>query len=128
MKSVNGLVLVVVLVNILAVSGCASNRQSQGDVIVDTKYVDMQVYYQDLHECRNYAAQVNTEGKVVSGAVTGAVVGGAVGAIAGNSDTAKRAAGVGGVLGAVKGSGRASQEKQRVLKNCMRGRGYRVLN
>ena len=49
-------------------------------------------------------------------------------AIAGNSDTAERAAGVGGVIGGAKGAGSGLRERDRVVKNCLRGRGYRVLN
>jgi|GEM_PF-99802 len=110
-------------------SACVGNSpQSSGGIIIDTKGVDMSAYYQDLHECRNYASQVNTGAQIAGKTVSGAVIGGAIGAIAGDSDAAKRAAGVGGLLGAVKGSGQASREKQRVVKNCLRGRGYRVLN
>lgn len=118
------------LSTVLVLAGCNSNPQTQATsgVIIDTKGLDMSTYYQDLHECRNFAAQVNVGGQVVEKTITGALIGGAVGAIAGNSDAAKRAAGVGGLLGAVKGSGQAGKEKQRVLKNCLKGRGYRVLN
>ncbi len=118
------------LLTIVTLSGCAGHRQHHtgGDVIIDTKNVDMQAYYQDLHECRSYAAEVNTGKKVVGGTVVGAVVGGAVGAIVGDSGTAKRAAGAGGVLGAVKGTGQSFDEKQRVVRNCLRGRGYNILN
>jgi len=113
----------------LLLSACAGNsQQASGGVIIDTKGVDMQAYYQDLHECRNYASQVNTGGQVAGKTISGAIIGGAVGAITGDSGTAKRAAGVGGLLGAVKGSGQAGREKQRVVRNCLRGRGYRVLN
>lgn len=52
----------------------------------------------------------------------------ALGAIAGNSGTAERAAGVGGVIGGAKGAGSGLRERDRVVKNCLRGRGYRVLN
>lgn len=55
-------------------------------------------------------------------------MGGALGAIAGNSGTAERAAGVGGVIGGAKGAGSGLRERDRVVKNCLRGRGYRVLN
>ncbi len=118
------------LSTVLVLAGCSSNPQTQATsgVIIDTKGLDMSTYYQDLHECRNFAAQVNVGGQVVEKTITGALIGGAVGAIAGDSDAAKRAAGVGGLLGVVKGSGQASREKQRVLKNCLKGRGYRVLN
>jgi outer membrane lipoprotein SlyB len=125
MKTRSGLALV----SILVLSACAHHRQhSGGDIIIDTKHVDMGAYYQDLHECRSYAAQVNVGEKVATKAVTGAVVGGAIGAIVGDSSSAARAAGVGGVLGAVKGTGQGYREKQRVVRNCLRGRGYRVLN
>ena len=119
-----------VMVASLALTACVGHPHHHAgkDIIIDTKGVDMNAYYQDLHECRSYAAQVSTGERVVGKAVTGAVVGGALGAIVGDSDAAKRAAGAGGLLGGVKGAGQAHQEKQRVVKNCMRGRGYRVLN
>ncbi|MBV1931109.1 MAG: glycine zipper family protein [Porticoccaceae bacterium] len=113
----------------LVLSACAHQGQrAGGDIIIDTKNIDMGAYYQDLHECRNYAAQVNVGQKVATKTITGAVVGGAIGAIVGDSGSAARAAGVGGVLGAVKGTGQGYHEKQRVVRNCLSGRGYRVLN
>jgi outer membrane lipoprotein SlyB len=130
MKIRQSLIIVGVSVSLLALSGCAQHRQHQagGDIIIDTKHVDMGAYYQDLHECRSYAAQVNVGEKVATRAITGAVVGGAIGAIVGDSGSAKRAAGAGGVLGAVKGTGQGYGEKRRVVRNCLRGRGYHVLN
>jgi len=114
---------------VLLLSACAGNsQQASSGVIIDTKGVDMSAYYQDLHECRNYASQVNTAGQVTEKTISGAVIGGAVGAITGDSSSAKRAAGVGGLFGAVKGSSQAGKEKQRVIKHCLRGRAYRVLN
>lgn len=126
MKRVAGLVMVTSLA--LTACGGHPHHHAGSDMIIDTKGVDMGAYYQDLHECRSYAAQVNVGERVVGKAVTGAVVGGALGAIVGDSDAAKRAAGAGGLLGGVKGAGQAHHEKQRVVKNCMGGRGYRVLN
>ena len=112
---------------LVLVSGCASKQRSQG-IIVDTKGVDMQQYRQDLGECREYAKQLNTSAKVAKGAIGGAVVAGAVGAVVGNSDAAKRGAGAGAIAGAAKGYSRGEAEKRQVVKNCLRGRGYRVLN
>ncbi len=110
------------------VMACAGQRHDSGDVIVDTRGVDMHAYHHDLAECRAYADQVGVGRRTAGGALAGAVVGGAVGAIAGNSDTAGRAAGVGGVIGGAKGAGSGFRERDRVVKNCLRGRGYRVLN
>ncbi len=126
-----GLVLMgtLVFIGIMTLPGCAHpGRHQGGNIIVDTKNTDMEAYYQDLHECRNYASQVNVGEKVATKAATGAVVGGAIGAIIGDSGSAGRGAGVGGVLGAVKGVGQGHREKQQVVRNCLRGRGYHVLN
>lgn len=62
------------------------------------------------------------------GALGGAVIGGALGAIFGNSSTAGRMASGGAVIGGAGKAGEAEQEKGQVLRNCLRGRGYRVLN
>lgn len=112
------------------VTGCAKqgSQGSGGGVIIDTQGVNMDAYYQDLHECRNYASEVSVASRTTTGAVTGAVLGGVVGAISGDSESAKRAAGVGGVLGGVKGAGSGYREKHQVVKNCLRGWGYSVLN
>jgi len=112
----------------LLLSACAGRHRQGGDIIIETKNVDMEMYYQDLHECRNYAAQVKSGEKTLGRAIGGAIVGGAVGAIVGDSGTAKRAAGAGGVLGGAEGVGAAHREKRQVVRNCLRGRGYRVLN
>lgn len=111
-------------------AGCAGHRHRSADrVIVDTKGVDLNAYYQDLDDCQHYADDVAVGRRAVGGVVAGAVIGGAVGAIAGgNSRTAERAAGVGGVVGGAKGAGSGLRERDRVVKNCLSGRGYRVLN
>lgn len=107
---------------------CAGNRPFQRDPIVDMKGVDQVAYNQDLAECREYSRQVNVAGRAGEGAVAGAVVGGVIGAVVGNSDTAQRGAGVGAVTGGVSGTGRGLEEQNRVVRNCLIGRGYRVLN
>ncbi len=110
------------------VAGCAGQRRGEDRVIVDTQGVDMHAYRQDLADCEAYADQVRVGRRAATGAVAGAVIGGAVGAIAGDHHTAERAAGVGGVVGGAKGGGSGLRERDRVVKNCLRGRGYRVLN
>ncbi len=105
-----------------ALSGCATRKQ----VIIDPAGVDMAQFDVDLAQCQQVAEQVDQQaGK---GALVGAVVGGLVGAALGDSRTAQRAAGVGAVSGGARGAGATKQEKDVVVKNCMRNRGYRVLN
>lgn len=107
----------------LGLSACASKR-----VIVDTQGVDMSRYNQDHAECETYAGQVNTGGQAARSAGFGAAVGAALGAIFGNSRDVVRGAGAGGVVGGAQGAVRGDGEKGQVLRNCLRGRGYRVLN
>ncbi len=104
--------------------GCATRNRS--GVIIDSEGVDMSSYQRDLAECQRISQQVDQ--KVAGGAVGGAVVGGVIGAIVGNRSTVARTAGVGAVTGGVGGAGSTHQERQRVVKNCLRNRGYRVLN
>lgn len=119
-----------VLASVLVLGGC-SRTPSSGDgsgIIIDRQGVDMSRYYADLHDCQQYAAEVPVAQRSATSAVGGAVVGGVIGAVVGDSDTAKRGAGVGAVTGAVGGASSGSRERQQVVKNCLRGRGYRVLN
>ncbi|WP_461481049.1 YMGG-like glycine zipper-containing protein [Porticoccus sp.] len=117
---------------LLVLGGCTSPAGSPygstGGIIIDTKGVDMSHYHSDLAECQSYASQVPVAQRTATSTAGGAVLGGVVGAIVGDSDTAKRGAGVGAVTGAVKGVSSGTREQQQVVRNCLRGRGYRVLN
>jgi hypothetical protein len=104
------------------VTGCSSSTAP----IIDTKGVDLAQYQQDLAECEAYQGQVNTGEGMAKGTAGGAAVGGAIGAIAGGS--AARGAGIGAVSGGAESARIADREKADVVKNCLRGRGYRVLN
>lgn len=107
----------------LTMAGGCSKRQS---VIIDPQGVDMGQYQTDLTECKQISEQV--ESGVGEGAAGGAVVGGLVGAIVGGKHSIGRSAGVGAVLGGAKGASATKEERELVIKNCLRNRGYRVLN
>ncbi|MGB5327416.1 MAG: glycine zipper family protein [Gammaproteobacteria bacterium] len=109
----------VTLMGIALATGCAGSSKP----VIDPAGVDMEQYNVDLAECEQISEQVDQ--KVVEGAAGGAVVGGLIGAITGN--TAK-GAGVGAVAGGAKGVGSTNKEKSRVVKNCLRNRGYQILN
>ena len=87
--------------------------------------IDRVRYEADLADCAGYGEQVRIEQGVAKGAAAGAVVGTATGAI---SDHAAEGAGYGAIFGAAESARLNDREKQRVVKSCMRGRGYRVLN
>ncbi len=113
----------ITICTLLLVCSCASNK-----VIIDRKGVNMAQYERDLTECRHYAEEIKTGEEVARGAARGAVVGGLIGAAVGNSRTAGKVGGAGAVRGASRGVSRAKFDKKRVVRNCLRGRGYRVLN
>lgn len=94
--------------------------------IIDTKGVDMSKYQTDRTECEAYAQQVSTGTAVAKGAAGGAAVGAAVGAIAGGD--AAKGAGIGAVTGGAESARISDEEKADVVNNCLRGRGYKVLN
>lgn len=103
------------------VAGCTTTDE----IIIDRQGVDMSRYEQDLAECRSYATEVQTGKKVATGAASGAVVGGMIGAITGD---AGKSAGVGAVTGGAKGASEGARDEVQVVKRCLRGRGYKVLN
>lgn len=104
-------------------AGCAGNGP-----IIDRTGVDEKRYASDLSECKTYASEVSTGKAAGKSALAGAVVGAAIGAITGNSTSVARGAGVGGVAGGASGAVAGEQSKDQVVKNCLRGRGYKVLN
>jgi hypothetical protein len=74
---------------------------------------------------------------VAGTAVKGAAVGAAAGAISGGSGSkaAKQGAGAGVIVAAGRNSrerrdasANAAEQKNQIVKNCLRGRGYNVLN
>lgn len=114
---------------VLLLTNCASVEDLTGNnPIIDSQGVNMASYGRDLLECKDYAEQVQIARKAGSGAVSGAVVGGVFGAVLGDSDSAKRGAGIGAVGGGARGIGEGLRERERVIKSCLIGRGYRVLN
>jgi outer membrane lipoprotein SlyB len=113
-----------VVPTLLLMAACTTTNE----IIIDTKGVNMAHYETDLAQCKEYSSQVAVGEKTAKGAASGAVVGGAIGAVVGNSKDVARGAGVGAITGGARGVSQGEQDKVRVVKNCLRGRGYRVLN
>ncbi len=113
----------ITICTLFLVCSCAGNK-----IIIDRKGVNTAQYQQDLSECRQYADEIDTGVEVARGAARGAVVGGLIGAAVGNSRTAGKIGGAGAVRGASHGVSKAEHDKKRVVRNCLRGRGYKVLN
>jgi len=121
--------ILLVLLNALLLASCSSIEDLTGNnPIIDTQGVNFARYDADLLQCQDYADEVAIAQKAGSGAVTGALVGGVFGAVIGDSDTAKKGAGIGAIGGGARGVGDGIRERERVIKRCLIGRGYRVLN
>lgn len=93
--------------------------------IIDTHNVDMAQYEKDLADCEVIAEQVATGQITAKSAAFGAGVGAAYGVIDGDIGGA---AATGAVAGGAGGLLKSDREKAQVTKNCLRHRGYAVLN
>lgn len=116
--------------NLCFVIGCAQTDLSdRNDIaIIDTRGVDESVFKKDYSECSDFAKNIDlTERTLKQGAVAG-VTGAAVGAIIGGEEAAKKIGGSAAVLNAVEANLDGRNEQAKIIKNCLRGRGYKVLN
>jgi outer membrane lipoprotein SlyB len=112
----------------LSLSGCA-NMGANYRPIIDNKVVNTEKYEQDLKECQEFAKQAPsaTDG-VIAGAVVGTLIGAALGASTGNSYVRNSTMNFGGTYGAMSGGASAEGTQRSIIKKCLDGRGYRVLN
>lgn len=112
---------------LIAAVGCAG-----ADVrpLVDMKGVNAAAYERDLQECQAYAKDQSGMGETAAkGAGAGAVVGGLLGLVTGGNKTGiVQAAGAGAVIGGAGGAFTGNQAQEAVVKRCLSGRGYKVLN
>ena len=111
------------IASILLVTACTTTNE----IIIDQKGVNMSNYEDDLADCESYAQQVPVGKKAAKGGASGAVVGGAIGSVSDHRGTGEGAA-IGAISGIAKGANEGERSQLRVVKNCLRGRGYRVLN
>jgi len=98
--------------------------------LVDMKGVNEAAYENDLKDCQAYAQQQSGMGSTAAkGAGAGAVVGGLLGLVTGgNGSGIAQAAGAGAVIGGAGGAFSGNQAQEAVVKKCLSGRGYKVLN
>jgi len=95
--------------------------------------VDRDRYERDLSECGAIADQNVKSQQAATGAAGGALFGAGFGALlswifGGSAGTGAAAgAAVGGVSGGVSGAGAAAGDYETIYRNCMLGRGWRVL-
>ena len=115
-------------------SGCIATQSDSifnpgsGKPIVDTKGVNMAQYELDLQECSTFAEDISTGKSIAKGAVAGGAVGAVIEAITDDERSWGDTFEVGAVSGGAKSGIRAVREKEQLVRRCLRGRGYKVLN
>lgn len=117
------------LAAVVAVAGCARGP------IVDTAQpgFDTIAYQHDLALCQQFADQVDPGEDILTSGLIGAAAGAALGAIGGafTGDAGLGAAigaATGGAGGALTGGADSANTADRVLRNCLRERGYVILD
>lgn len=88
----------------------------------------MAKYEADLKDCQQYSQQVLGPGtQAAIGAGLGALLGFVVNRVAGSNYDSDAGAKVGAILGGVGGAASGADSEINVIRRCMSGRGYRVL-
>ena len=113
-----------VLIAALTLSACATRGQNYAP-LVDMRGHHHDSYAQDLSDCQSYARQ---RPDAAQGAVAGAIVGAVLGAIVAPRHHRNAFGAYGAGLGAGAGAGSAMEAQEVIIKRCMAGRGYNVLN
>ena len=124
----------VMLLCLLLASGCVATKSgsifdmTSSEPIIDTKGVNMAQYEVDLEECSSFSEDISTGKSIAKGTATGAAVGAIIEAITDDSKSRRDALEVGAVSGGTQSGIRAVREKEQIIRRCLRGRGYQVLN
>lgn len=141
----NNYLLPALIIGALAFTGCARHSK----IIVDPQGIDMGTYQTDLAQCQQLSSQV--ESNVVGGIIGGAIVGALVGEISGWGSKSRHrgrrhgyrhghsyghrtrlstasSAQLGAISGGLIAGSGTVHKRDRVLKNCIADRGYRILN
>jgi len=117
---------IVTIAALTLLSGCATNYSP----MIDPNSIrDYGEYRANLAECNRYANQIDVGENATGGAIIGALFGAAIGAAAGDRQAyARFGAVVGAIQGAATAGGGAAMTKAQIVRNCLAGRGYVVLD
>ena len=85
-------------------------------------------YELDLQECSAFSEDISTGKSIAKGAVTGGAVGAVIEAITDDERSWGDTFEVSAVSGATQSGIRATRQKEQIVRRCLRGRGYKVLN
>ena len=127
-----------ILCTVALVAGCATAPPGTPGAGVGATYtpvIDMQGiadhrrYHSDLAQCRQYAFKIDAQAAGLNEAVGQAIFSGAImAALGGRGRSIDQSASAGMLQGLNRGTGRALNTQERIITNCMAGRGYRTLD
>jgi outer membrane lipoprotein SlyB len=121
--------VVSVTVVVTNLGGCA-NTGANYRPLADLQGRSEAQYQNDLHQCQDYASKVSGAGETAAiGAVAGALLGAAISSLFGGDRHSRNDASLyGALLGAGSGGASAEDEQRTIIRRCLSGRGYNVLN
>ena len=123
--------IVTIIAATAILAGCATTGQTDMGYqpVVDLRQDQQATYAADLDACTAFANQRMSAGQgAAAGAVFGALVGGLLGAALGNHTLARDLAVVGGVSAAGSSATAAEGTQRDIIRRCLVGRGYTVLD
>ncbi len=113
---------------LIILTGCVSTLSdpifSGSKPIIDKKGVDLNAYEVDLEECTEYANEISVGQSILKGSAAGAAIGGAIEVLTDKEDAIE----LGTISGGAKSGITSVRQKERIVKKCLRGRGYKILN
>lgn len=117
------------LVTVALLYGCA-NSGANYKPLVDLQGRSAATFQNDLGQCQSYASQVTGAGeRAAVGAVAGAVIGAVIaGLFGGDRRSRNDTTMVGAISGGSAGGVAAEDEQRNIIRRCLSGRGYNVLN
>jgi outer membrane lipoprotein SlyB len=112
----------------LSLAACATVPPAQYVPVIDTQGVDPKQYQSDLFDCQQFARQIDRERSAANAAIAGAIFMGVLSAALGGHTRENIAwAGAGAAAAGGQAAAYAGMSQVQIIKNCMAGRGYKVL-
>jgi outer membrane lipoprotein SlyB len=111
-------------VAVAMINGCAT-RGANYEPLIDLRGTESKPIAQDIYDCQQYAKHALD---AAGGAVAGAIAGALLMAIIMPRGFRNYGAGQGAAVGGVAGAAQANDTQETIIKRCMAGRGYNVLN
>ena len=112
------------IASVVVMGGCATTG-SNFTPLVDLQGRSPLQYDQDVVDCKAYALQ---KANAAQGAAAGAMAAALLGAFLAPRGYRNEVAGKSAVLGGISGAGGASNSQENVIRRCLAGRGYNVLD